>query len=418
MGWCVRVTIPARRAKREDFNRRKNSRRLRFRPARVPGYKARRHTMLRPARVLTLLLAFAVAANADDAKPKFSGSQSCASSGCHGGGVGRDQFVIYQKKDVHRLASAVLGTPWSQRIATALKIEEPAKSARCTVCHSPLEAVPNDRLAAGAKRDAGVSCESCHGPSEPWLRFHTRLDITHEQRVSAGLRDLKSFYARANACVACHLNIDADLVKATHPEMFFELDGQMTTEPPHYKDTGAWIGPRAWFTGQAIALREMSWKLASKAGADADLPPESKFLPRWKALVWIVKKTDAGAQIPAGEDFAAMQSAADKLARAAAIQQWTRDSTQKLLRSLAALNADFRDSTLDPIELQRRGEVLVLAIDRLWIAMKKDGAAAAPNLDTAFGVLTGVARGRPFDRTKFAAALQQIEVAMELMGRK
>jgi hypothetical protein len=341
---------------------------------------------------------------------RFTGSPSCMSSSCHGGGTGKNQGLIFAKKDVHTRGVALLSNTRSQRIAEVLQIPDAARSQRCLVCHSPLQTVPPQRFVKGVLPENGVSCESCHGPAEQWLRFHTRPDATHEQNVSIGLRELRDSYHRSNACVACHLNLDPELRRAGHPEMFFELDGQMAAEPPHWKNTpGAWGGPAAWLTGQAVALRELSWKLGT--GTDTELAP------RWRALVWLLRKTEAGAvQLPTDTaSFTAMQAAADRLARAAAGGTWSRESTLKLLRTYATLSEDFRTSTADPADLRRRGEVLVLALDRLWQPLKRSGMASE-TLDIALAALNTEARAQAaFQKDRFAAALQQIEVALELM---
>lgn len=332
------------------------------------------------------------------------------SSSCHGGGTGKNQALLFAKKDVHTRGAALLLNTRSQRIAEVLQIPDASRSQRCLVCHSPMQTVPAQRFVKGVLPEKGVSCESCHGPAEHWLRFHTRPDATHEQNVSVGLRELRDSYHRANACVACHLNLDPDIRRAGHPEMFFELDGQMAAQPPHWKNVpGEWGGPAAWLTGQAAALRELSWKLAT--GTDTDLTA------RWRALVWLLRKTESGsAQLPTDTaSFAAMQSAADRLARAASGETWTKEGTAKLLRSYATLSEDFRTSTADAADLRRRGEVLVLGIDRLWQPLKRSGMSSE-TLDTALAALNTEARAQDaFQRERFAAALQQIEVALELM---
>ncbi|MBA2269816.1 MAG: hypothetical protein H0W20_04355 [Chthoniobacterales bacterium] len=131
-------------------------------------------------------------------------------------------------------------------------------SARCTVCHSPFHAVPQAQRLATADPTESVSCESCHGAAGGWLRRHTRPDWTYATRVGAGMRDLKSFYVRANTCVACHQNLDSDIVAAGHPELLFELDGQSAAQPKHWRDAEG-SGPRAWLTGQR-------WRCANSAG--------------------------------------------------------------------------------------------------------------------------------------------------------
>lgn len=334
------------------------------------------------------------------------------SSSCHGGGTGKNQGLLVLRKDVHLRGAALLANTRSQRIAEALQIPDAARSQRCLVCHSPLQTVPPERFVKGVLPETGVSCETCHGPAEQWLRFHTRLDVTHDQRVAVGLRRLDDFYHRANTCVACHLNIDPALRVAGHPEMFFELDGQMALEPPHWKDApGEWRGPAAWLTGQAAVLREFSWKLAN--GTDPELAP------RWRALVWLLRKTETGAaQLPTEvAEFAAMQAAADRLSRAANGETWSRESTERLFRAYGSLAEDFRTSTADPADLRRRGEVLVLALDRLWQPLKRSGMVSA-NIDTALTALNVEARAQTaFQRDRFAAALQQVEVALELLAR-
>lgn len=342
--------------------------------------------------------------------PRFVGSQSCKSSSCHGGGVDKGQSIIWEKKDVHTKAHEILGIDRSKRMAESMGIGDPQKSARCTICHSPMEALPATRLAAGTKIDRGVSCETCHGPAEKWRLFHTRKDVSHDQRIASGLREAGDLYHRANVCIACHHNLDAGLIAAGHPEMFFELDGQMAAEPPHWKDEGAWLGPRAWLTGQAAALREVSWKLTS--GTDANL------VARWKGLAWLLRKTETGASLPNTDDFAAMQAAADRVARTAAREDWSKDSTMRLLKTYVGLTEEFRDGKTEPADLRRRGEVLVSAIDRLWFALKTNSKLESENFDKALGILKGEAKlQESFDPAKYAAALQSVEAALELLPK-
>src|SRR6185503_19455634 len=127
----------------------------------------------------------------------------------------------------------------------------------------------------------GVSCESCHGGAQSWLLSHTRTDYNHADRIAAGMRELHDLRSRAQACVACHEYIDPAIVKAGHPVLTFELDGQMVTQPRHWREPADFYGPRAWLVGQAVALQELSWRLAQGEPADRD---------RWAALVWLLEK--------------------------------------------------------------------------------------------------------------------------------
>jgi len=216
---------------------------------------------------------------------QFVGVAGCKSSSCHGGaGEKHNQYLTWVQKDFHARSYAILTDARSARIAETLAIPAAQESSRCTVCHSPFHSVAGARLMPTARPDEGVSCESCHSAGEPWLRGHTRKDWTYAMRVTAGMRDLRSFYVRGNTCVACHQNLDPDIIKAGHPELTFELDGQSVAEPKHWRDDDPSSGLRAWFVGQAVALREMSWDLSKSETPDAEA------VARWKGLAWLLAK--------------------------------------------------------------------------------------------------------------------------------
>lgn len=234
-----------------------------------------------------------------------------------------------------------------------------------------------------AHPDEGVSCESCHSAAESWLRGHTRKDWNYATRVTAGMRDLKSFYVRANTCVACHQNLDSDIAKAGHPELTFELDGQSIAEPKHWRNDDPSSGLRAWLVGQAVALREMSWALSKNDAPDTDTTA------KWKGLAWLLTK--ATAQQPSlpvidqpGETtslagFTSAQQQADLLARRAAESSFSADFAQQLLRALVATDSEFIASRTSPDLLFRRAQRLVLALDRLSAAASSQTPGAAKN---------------------------------------
>ena len=276
----------------------------------------------------------------------FVGSIGCKSSSCHGGaGPKRSQYITWSLKDFHTKAYAVLLNSRSERMAEGLGIGPAQSSARCTVCHSPMQAVAPSRLTHTVPPDEGVSCETCHGAAGGWLRGHTRKDWTYNTRVAAGMRDLKNLYVRANACVACHQNLAPDLLKAGHPDLFFELDGQSVAQPKHWKDEEPWSGLRQWLTGQAVALREMSWALARDPQNDAFS------IARWDGLAWLCATATSLASIPSPvsqpsgtpemSDFTSMQTQADALARRASASNWTDNSARSLLVALASVDAEF-----------------------------------------------------------------------------
>jgi Cytochrome c554 and c-prime len=295
---------------------------------------------------------------------QFVGAIGCRSSSCHGGaGEKRSQYISWSQKDFHTKAFAILSDARSARIAETIGGGEATASARCTVCHSPFHSLAPTRLALGVKPDEGVSCETCHGAASPWLRGHTRPDWTYAMRVSAGMRDLKSLYVRANACVACHQNIDSDILKAGHPPLVFELDSQSVNEPKHWRDEDPMIGPRSWLTGQAVALRETCWHARTAPEPSADSQETAM------ALAWLLAKVTALDSSlpkivePSLSDLEPLQKQADDLARRAANWNPSADSMMSILRGLSETAPQFTF---------HQTKRLVLALDRLANALKID----------------------------------------------
>jgi hypothetical protein len=304
----------------------------------------------------------------------FVGAVGCKSSSCHGGaGEKRSQYITWSRQDFHTRAFAILLDARSARIAETVGTGEAQSSARCTVCHSPFQSVAPMRLASNTRADEGVSCESCHGAAGSWLRGHTRRDWNYAMRVTAGMRDLRSLYVRANTCVACHQNIDNDLLKAGHPTLVFELDSQSINEPKHWRDDNPWIGPRVWLTGQAVALREAAWRARTDSDPAADMQETSI------ALAWLLAKATAvEPDLPkifdsASSDLEPVQKQADDLARRAPSWNPNIGSIMAILRALVATDSEFVVTKETSVQtLWYRARRVVLALDRLSAALKQN----------------------------------------------
>src|SRR6266511_3872037 len=235
--------------------------------------------------------------------------------------------------------SATLETARSERIAGVLNIGNPAQSRRCTVCHAPFHTLRAGQLDKEASISEGVFCETGPGPSENWLRAHTRPDWSHEDRVHAGMRDLKNLYIRANTCVACHQNVDSDVQQAGHPELIFELDGQAVSQPRHWRQSEEKPGPQIWLVGQAVALREMSWQLAREKS------PGQTLVERWAGLFWLVQAAgeveghltgvESNSTARTAEQFDQVQRWSDRFAKEVAALRWSEERTRRCLALLA-----------------------------------------------------------------------------------
>jgi Cytochrome c554 and c-prime len=301
---------------------------------------------------------------------QFVGAVGCRSSSCHGGaGEKRSQYLTWSQQDFHTRAYAILLNARSARIAEAVSLTSPESNARCTVCHSPLQSVAQTRLASTASRDQGVSCETCHGAAGPWLRGHTRSDWTYATRVSAGMHDLRSLYVRGNACVACHQNVDSDLLKAGHPTLVFELDSQSINEPKHWREDDPAIGPRSWLVGQAVALREAAWR------ARIDSDPSGDSQETSVALAWLLAKvtlTDPALPRiyePTSSDLEPLQKQADELARRASVWNANTDSMTSILHALAETDSEFVSAKEKSETNLYRAQRTMLAISRLAVAL-------------------------------------------------
>ena len=307
----------------------------------------------------------------------FIGAVGCKSSSCHGGaGEKRSQYITWSRQDFHTHAFAILLDARSARIAETVGIGEAQSSARCTICHSPFQSVAPVRLASTAHADEGVSCENCHGAAGSWLRGHTRADWNYAMRVTAGMRDLRSLYIRANTCVACHQNIDNDLLKAGHPTLVFELDSQSVNEPKHWRDSDPWIGPRAWLTGQAVALREAVWRSRTDSDPAADMQETAIALAWLLAKATMVEPALAKISEPASSDLEPVQRQADELACRAPSWNPNIDSTMAILRALVATDSEFVVSKETSAQtLWYRARRVVLALDSLSAALNQNRGA-------------------------------------------
>lgn len=209
------------------------------------------------------------------------------------------------------------------------------------------------------------------------------------------MHDLRNLYVRANACVACHQNVDADILKAGHPELVFELDSQSMNEPKHWREDDPEIGPRSWLIGQAVALREISWALGKA-------PPETHLtlLDQQNALAWLLDKTGFGEGLSDVSSFPGIQQRADEIARRAINWNPSNDALMSILQTLAASDSDFRKEKRESGFY--RALRLSLALDRLSTALnlssKTDKELKALRAD--------VRRHYDFDAVAFAEHLR------------
>lgn len=223
------------------------------------------------------------------------GTVTCASSLCHGSvklwkgsNVLQNEYLTWSRIDKHARAYNILLNERSQRIAKNLGLSQPAHEAKiCLDCHAHV--VTENHKGERFKITDGVTCESCHGPAEKWVKTHVEPDTggaaQHAKNVEDGMYPTSDPAARAKLCMSCHYGNKDKLVThrimgAGHPRMSFELDTFTEIAPKHFvidKDYSerkkVWDGAKTWAIGQALAVSETMTILADpKRGRDGVFP--------------------------------------------------------------------------------------------------------------------------------------------------
>lgn len=326
---------------------------------------------------------------------KVLGSQTCMTSGCHGGaGLDRGAYNIWKLYDPHFDASATLTNGRSKAMARQLGIENAAESNSCTICHSPMSQVASSRLAEppeGHKVDSGVSCANCHGPAENWLLSHTRPDYPKDALARLGMRQLGTAYQRANNCVACHQTLGDKLVEAKHPPLIFELDGLLVAEPKHWREEEGFSNAKTWLVGQAVALREVAAQANREPGDDKIMATRTAEIEAIRALL---NATGTGWD-DSGKDLV---RSADEFAKRISGAPMTRDQGHAILTKLVANRTPFEPDAFSGVDPKYRlwstgcyAERLTLAIDRLNQSLVTSGQQ---------GVITKALLDELFDAAK------------------
>jgi hypothetical protein len=220
--------------------------------------------------------------------------------------VSLNEVHIWDEKDKHRSAYEVLKGERAQRMGELLEIDV-TTSADCLSCH----AVAKEQIDCGEKFNVtlGVSCEACHGPSSKWVGTHWQNDwisrTPKDEKVAAGLYDVRDPVARTRLCLSCHLGhsggeadkygplfgqrkiVTHDMYAAGHPPLpGFEVETFATNMPPHWAIEGeraGWEIARSVMIGGLVALRDSVHLLQTEAARAATEPAEGS-KSRWPEL--------------------------------------------------------------------------------------------------------------------------------------
>lgn len=219
---------------------------------------------------------------------RFLGVDTCGSTECHGSRepwrnatVAMKERTIWEAHDRHAKAFSSLSSTAGQQIAHNLGLADAAQAADCLVCHTTY--VPAAQRGAKFSLEAGVGCESCHGPGGGFLAVHMQPTATHAANVAAGLYPTNEPAARAALCLSCHQGDNVrkashQLYGAGHPRLRFELDTYTALQPMHVnldadyrrrKPLASHV--QLWMAGQIAAGLQQA---AALAGANSGRWPE------------------------------------------------------------------------------------------------------------------------------------------------
>lgn len=407
------------------------------------------------------------------ARERSLGVASCASSLCHGSietwkdaRVQQNEYVIWSRSDRHARAYRTLLSERSVDIARRLGLKEPAhQAAVCLDCHA--HNVAPERRVAGFMLSDGVTCESCHGPGERWLKSHVEPGAKSQANIARGMYPTEDNLARAKLCLSCHLGNPQKLVThrimaAGHPRLSFEIDTFTNILPAHY-DRGhdaapgasQWHGVRAWAIGQAVAAEELLNLLADpKRGRDGLFPelvlfdchachhpmsdkryagtrlgvaPGAVRLNDSSLLMvrQIARRVDPAAAEILRRDMArlytSLAGADDGVARARAVQRLIQDLLPKVDAHRFSAD-DLRGVLLGLIDDGLAGqysdyqgaEQAVMALQSVSDFMSRRGLLKSSTVKPAMSrVMAAVANDEKYAETRFAQALRDLRSGIE-----
>jgi hypothetical protein len=196
---------------------------------------------MRIPHVFAFTLAACLGAAAANAQPKFDvlGPNQCIN--CHDHGAEKLWWEKNELLEVRKLfpdkganAGHINGlnqmeTPKSDEYAKAIGLTDKYDvNGGCVACHATVWR---------GEANAGVSCESCHGPGSGYLKPHVEKGAYEESVAKYGMtRLVGNLKGWTQQCTNCHVMNDDRLIKAGHPSGDdFDLSKKYAPVALHFK---------------------------------------------------------------------------------------------------------------------------------------------------------------------------------------
>lgn len=230
--------------------------------------------------------------------PRYVGTASCTSAGCHAGEYRARAssgdawspvaFNLWFSNDRHARGYETLLTEESQEIAKKLGYANAHQQPECLACHAPEGAIDSFTVSHRSTVVDGVGCESCHGPAEKWLAPHKTdgwLFTSIEAKESLGFRNLDNLATRASTCAECHVGsasreVNHDLIAAGHPRLSFEMSSLHSRMAKHWRSEDQpqqTIDAKLWVVGRAVGAKAALELLTARAAHATAWPEFSEY---------------------------------------------------------------------------------------------------------------------------------------------
>jgi hypothetical protein len=223
-----------------------------------PGFPAR---FLPSLTVVYGLLLFAASEEKLAGAPTILGPGKCTS--CHD----HDKQKQWADKDTHTKALEQLEDAKAKKYVAALGLADAYNlKGPCVACHATV--FNNDA-------NAGVSCETCHGPGSAYLEPHQKKG-SHAESVRLGLVNTRESYAAwGNLCINCHVVTDRKLTAAGHSS---GADFELAVKSKKLRESSP--GVKHWEPQYEDSKLAEAGRTAMRARTGGTVPPKPEAKPQ------------------------------------------------------------------------------------------------------------------------------------------
>ena len=181
---------------------------------------------------------------------RYVGAKVCKN--CHASEAKGNAFGKWEASK-HSKAFALLASPEAKKVAEAAKVAgDPQKAAECVKCHVTAFGEDPKNIKKGFEPEAGVQCETCHGPGENHFKARFAAAAADEGKTDESKRlDIPAGEIIARPPVTVCLNCHNDKTSTYKPFCFKKgmaairhFDARKKRTPEELKDLECTCGDK------------------------------------------------------------------------------------------------------------------------------------------------------------------------------